>query len=98
MKRQTIVAALLGVSLILGGCITEFSPPAIPAPIAETIPKPPVSPTPLIWQPGHWDWTNSAYVWIPGQYVSSAGHGNLWMAGFWEKTPSGWVWHLAHWV
>ncbi len=67
------------VLLLLAAC-AESSPPApIPAPLAETIPRPPVSPVPLKWQPGHWDWTGTSYVWIPGQFVESAGLGGTWM-------------------
>jgi WXXGXW repeat (2 copies) len=99
MKHPAIAAALLGATWILAGCVPESPPPPPPpAPVAETIPLPPVSATPLIWQPGHWDWTGSAYVWSPGQFVPREGHGEFWMQGFWERTQSGWVWHPAHWV
>ena len=98
MIRHAFAVTLFGVSLALAGCASGTAPPTMPAPIAETVPKPPVSATPLIWQPGHWDWTRSAYVWIPGQYVAQEDHGNRWMPGYWEKTESGWVWHAARWV
>jgi WXXGXW repeat (2 copies) len=97
MKRNAIATTLLG-ALILAGCAGDNPPAPVPAPMAESIPKPPVSPTPMIWQAGHWDWTGSAYVWVPGQFVAAEGHGNLWMPGYWEKTVSGWVWHAAHWT
>ena len=98
MKRRIVAAALFGVSMILASCASDNPPAPIPAPMAESIPKPPVSATPLIWQPGHWDWTGSAYVWVPGQYVTAESHGNSWMPGYWEKATSGWVWHPAHWM
>ncbi len=98
MKYRTAVAALLGATWVLAGCVTANPPPPLPAPMTESIPKPPVSAVPLIWQPGHWDWTGSGYGWIPGQYVSAADHGNNWMPGFWENAGSGWTWHPAHWV
>ncbi len=89
----------LAILLLLAACVASSGPPAaIPPPMAETVPKPPVSPLPLVWQPGHWDWTGSSYVWIPGQYVDTAGHGSTWMPGWWEKLDSGWVWHPAHWM
>ena len=97
MKHPAIAAALLGAAWILSGCATSTPPPPVPPPpVAEAIPNPPVSPTPLIWQPGHWDWTGSSYVWSSGEFVPREGHGDLWMPGFWEKTPSGWVRHPAH--
>lgn len=70
MKYRTAVAALLGATWVLAGCVTANPPPPLPAPMTESIPKPPVSAVPLIWQPGHWDWTGSGYGWIPGQYKS----------------------------
>jgi hypothetical protein len=51
-----------------------------------------------MWQPGHWDWTGNSFVWTPGQYVESAGHGGTWMPGWWQQTGAGWVWQPAHWV
>jgi WXXGXW repeat (2 copies) len=99
MKHPTIAALWLGTVWILAGCAAENPPPPAPLPpMTETIPKPPVTATPLIWQPGHWDWTGSSYVWTPGDYVPRGGHGELWMPGYWEKTASGWVWHPARWV
>ena len=100
MKCPAMAAMLLGAGLALAGCASS-GPPAPappPAPLAETIPLPPVSAVPLIWQPGHWDWTGTSYVWSPGQFVTREGHGELWMPGFWDRTPSGWVWSPAHWV
>ena len=50
MKR-----VLVTVVVLLVGC-SEPSPPApIPPPMAEAVPKPPVSAEALVWQPGHWD-------------------------------------------
>ena len=100
MKYRTIAAGVLGAAWTLAGCaVSTDSPPApIPAPMAETIPRPPVSPDPMIWQAGHWNWTGNGDVWIPGQYVAADGHGNQWMSGLWERTDSGWVWHPAHWM
>ena len=75
MKYRTIAAGVLGAAWTLAGCaVSTDSPPApIPAPMAETIPRPPVSPDPMIWQAGHWNWTGNGYVWIPGQYVTADG-------------------------
>ena len=97
MTYRTLAAVSFGAALLLAACVADGPPAPIPAPMAEMIPKPPVSPVPLIWQAGHWDWAGNGYVWVPGQYVSQEGHGNLWISGYWERTPSGWVWHPAHW-
>ena len=101
MKKYVIVAAFLALGLSSGCTHDDISgnpyPPA-PAALSETIPKPPITAEPLMWQPGHWDWSGSGYVWAPGQYVPAAGHGNLWMPGWWAKTSGGWAWQPAHWT
>jgi hypothetical protein len=72
--------------------------PPVPALLQEEMPKPPVTAEPLIWQPGHWDWTGDGYTWASGQYVPAQGHGNLWAPGWWSRTPTGWVWLPPHWT
>lgn len=102
MTKRTLAAALLGASLLAGCATTTVSAgapfPPVPPPIAETIPKPPVSPEALLWQPGHWNWNGQSYDWQPGEYVPAAGHGALFQTGYWQQTPSGWVWVKAHWT
>jgi hypothetical protein len=66
--------------------------------MAEVIPRPPVSVAPLIWQPGHWNWTGNSFVWIPGQYVDRTGIGGTWVSEMWERTAAGWVWRPGHWL
>jgi hypothetical protein len=89
----------IAVLLTLAACTASEVPPVpVPPPMAETIPKPPVSPVPLTWQPGHWDWSGSSFVWTPGQYVDAAGHGPTWMPPYWQRTDSGWIWQPAHWM
>jgi hypothetical protein len=103
MSKRILAVALVGASL-LAGCATPAPTPAanpfppVPPPMAETIPKPPVSAEPLLWQPGHWDWNGSSYAWQPGEYVPAAGHGALFQVGYWQLAPSGWVWVKAHWT
>ena len=93
MKR-----VLVTVVVLLVGCAEPSAPAPIPPPMAEAVPKPPVSAVALVWQPGHWDWTGSSYVWTPGQYVDASNHSGNWMPSYWEKTGSGWVWRPAHWM
>jgi hypothetical protein len=100
MRHFPMPAALLAVSL-LAGCsqVADNNPyPPVPPPIQETQTKPPVTEEALMWQPCHWDWNGSGYVWAKGQYVPAAGHGNLWMPGWWSRTPEGWVWQPPHWM
>lgn len=94
------VAAILA-TFALAGCVAvaPVAPyPPVPPPLSETVPKPPVSEQPLIWQPGHWDWSGSGYVWQPGEYISRAGHGSLWQDGYWAFNGAGWQWVPGHWL
>ncbi len=102
IKRQVLIlCACLSVD-ILAACTTlpatAYSHPPVPALIPETIQKPPINAEPLIWQPGHWDWTGGGYVWANGQYVPAQGHGHRWVSGWWSRTPTGWVWQPPHWM
>ena len=96
-----IAAALLGLTL-LGGCTSTtagYPYPPVPPPQPEVIPKPPVTAVPLLWEPGHWNWTGAGYVWQPGRYVPRDGHGGMFMPGWWRENPSGaYQWVPAHWL
>lgn len=103
MIRTLGIVIALSSAMLATGCsekqITGANPyPPVPNILSESIPKPPVTSEPLMWQPGHWDWNGSGYVWAPGQFVPAAGHGNLWMPGWWSRTDSGWVWQPPHWT
>lgn len=93
-----MVAGLLATSCAIPQGVAYNPNPPPPAPLAETIPKPPVTETLLIWQPGHWSWTGSGYIWEPGRFVPREGHGSLWLDGHWDTRGPGWVWVPAHWV
>ncbi|HVB67585.1 MAG TPA: hypothetical protein VNE67_06980 [Acetobacteraceae bacterium] len=104
MKSPTLAAALLGLTL-LAGCAAPASTtagypyPPVPPPRAEVIPKPPVTAVPLLWEPGHWDWTGAGYVWQSGRYVPRDGHNGMFMPGWWRQNPSGaYQWVPAHWL
>jgi hypothetical protein len=62
------------------------------------IPKPPVTGTPLVWEPGHWNWSGNGYVWEPGEYVSREGHGTMFQPGYWQQGTAGWQWIAPHWL
>jgi hypothetical protein len=102
MAKRCCVAAFIAVAL-LGGCsggnMSSTNPyPPVPAALTEPRPKPPATGDALLWQPGHWDWNGTGYVWQPGQYVTATGHGASWQSGWWSYSPSaGWVWQPAHW-
>lgn len=92
------LALILG---LLAGCAANPAAPGyppVPAPLAEQRVLPPVSPDPLIWQPGHWDWDGNSYGWQGGVWVPRAGHGTLWQDGYWTLTGGRYVWVPAHWM
>lgn len=85
--------------LLLGGCGTLYADHLPVPPIrAERVPAPPRSAVVLIWQPGHYNWNGSDYVWTAGQWVERAGHGTLWQDGYWQRTSQTSVWVPAHWI
>ncbi len=85
--------------LVLIACTQRPLPfPPIPAPQAEEVPAPPVWYTPLIWQPGHYDWDGSHYVWSKGEWTDKAGKGTLWQDGYWEQQGDNYVWVRGHWL
>jgi hypothetical protein len=101
--RTAPFAMLLLAGALLAGCTTQnnlHEPPYPPIPAVphETIPLPPVSEAPLIWQPGHWNWDGHNYLWEAGRWVTREGHGTLWQDGYWVEDHGGWVWKAPHWT
>lgn len=97
-------AALL---LALAGCNAPPPPnttganPYPPVPVAQVdpIPRPPVSAVPLLWQPGHYDWTGSGYAWTQGVYIPRDGRSGQWQQGYWRRDADlSWHWVPAHWA
>ena len=85
--------------LLLAGCAGAASLPfpPVPARLAETLPKPPVSGQQLRWHPGDWEWVGNAYAWQPGQWEPT-GPGTQWLPGHWDQTPGGYAWLPGRWV
>lgn len=100
INRLTARWMLGAMCLALASCVPPPpGPPPVPPPQPETMGIPPVTATPLIWRPGHWDWTGSSYVWTPGAFEPAGGHTNMFMPGHWELTPGGgYAWQPAHWM
>jgi hypothetical protein len=103
-RHAVLPAVIMVVALALSGCVSvnrdvAQSPFPPPPPIpAETIPKPPVSEAPLVWQPGHWDFTGNGYVYRNGAWVLREGHGTEWQDGYWADRNGNWTWVPAHWL
>ncbi len=99
--RSSLLGAVLACA-VLAACATRppgLNPyPPVPPTRAEVIPKPPVSATPLTWQPGHYEWNGAGYVWYSGLYVQQAGHSTTWQPGYWAIERDTWAWQPAHWL
>ena len=99
MKTKPLAAALIGAGALLSGCATANPYPPVPPPRAEVRPNPPVTAEPLLWEPGHWNWAGSGYVWEPGRYVPRDHHGDMFQPGYWMlNSQSVWTWQPAHWL
>lgn len=104
--RTRLIGPVASLALALGLTACMAPPPLAasnpnpppPAVRVETIPKPPVSEEPLIWQPGHWDWEGTGYVWRDGEWVRRAGHGTEWQDGYWSNANGTYTWVPAHWM
>lgn len=101
--RPSLRVLAVSAGLSLSACVATTSyvtnPYPAPPPVqAEAIPPPPVSEDPLVWQPGHWDWTGTAYVWTGGRWIARAGHGTTWQDGYWANANGAWTWVPAHWM
>jgi hypothetical protein len=102
LSRRRCLPLLGGTVLLFAGCAAppqQAQPPNPAPPIPhEDIPLPPVSEEPLIWQPGHWNWTGTDYVWEGGAWLQRTGHGTQWQDGYWALEAGNWRWVPAHWL
>lgn len=77
--------------------------PTQPPPVhAELVPPPPAGRGPVVWQPGHWDYTGKTgnpWAWHDGQYVPPPEGETTWVPGRWSHAPNGsWIWLHGHWA
>jgi hypothetical protein len=88
-------------------------PPAVVAPpapttaiaVAPTAPPPPEVETPplappganLVWDPGHWNWNGSNFVWVAGTFIERPAATAALVPGHWEQRVDGWDWIPATW-
>jgi hypothetical protein len=82
--------------------MVAVAPGPPPAPHAELVPPPPPGAGPVVWQPGHWQYTGIAgheWAWQPGQYVPPPPGQTTWIPGHWTQQPTGgWTWMEGHWA
>ena len=71
-----------------------------PPPRAEMVPPPPPSTSPILWQPGHWQYTSGSnpWVWAEGRYAAMPPGSNTWVPGLWVQVTDGWTWLGGHWA
>ena len=97
--KQFAALLLLGAAGLCG-CVAlpPVEAPIVPPPYAERVPAPPRAQVPLIWRPGHHDWTGTGYVWTPGRWQERGAHGTLWQDGYWERRGADYVWMPPRWL
>lgn len=69
---------------------------------AELVPPPPAGSGPMVWQPGHWDYTGKAgdpWTWRSGHYMPPPQDKTTWVPGWWSHSPGRtWIWVHGHWA
>ncbi|MBE7182392.1 MAG: YXWGXW repeat-containing protein, partial [Terriglobus roseus] len=50
-----------------------------------------------LWTPGYWDYANTGYYYVPGNWVSAPFVGALWTPGWWGYYGHGYRWHHGYW-
>jgi hypothetical protein len=90
-------AAALGLASPAAAQSTVIIAPSAPPPVrVESVP--PAPSTAMVWQPGHWAWSNSSWNWIPGNYAAPPQQMAVWDPGHWVQQPTGgYVWVEGHW-
>jgi len=75
--------------------------PHIPPPPkgAASLPAAPSSGFRQILRPGHWDWSDGQYSWVPAQWMTLLAPGRpLWRDSAWRPNQGACVWQPAHFV
>jgi hypothetical protein len=69
-----------------------------PPPAGEKPPLPPVSAFPQMLLPGHQEWSDGAYSWIPPHWETrfSTTTPPKWIPGYWEVNSNACIWHNGH--
>jgi WXXGXW repeat (2 copies) len=76
---------------------TSLVAPYAPPPLQAETPPPPPSPL-AMWQPGHWSWNGSQYLWTSGHYIERPNPSANWQPGYWQQRAGGWIWVDGHWI
>jgi hypothetical protein len=80
----------------------DVAPVPPPPPHSELVPPPPTGSQPMVWQPGHWQYTGAAgnpWFWADGKYVAVPPGSTTWVPGSWQQQSGGsWLWVQGHWA
>lgn len=86
-----------GLDLGLPAEAASVTCPHVPARRADPAPKRPAATFPQILQPGHWEWRDGDYQWMPAAWVARLTAGSpQWVGGFWTPSGGACVWHNGH--
>ena len=72
-----------------------IAPSAPPPPEVEAPPAPPAPR--YVWEPGHWLWNGTQFLWDQGKYVEKPTAATAYVAGHWQEYSDGWGWVPGHW-
>jgi len=77
--------------------------PTIPPPRAPTTPTQAESGANLVLAPGHWDWADNSYAWVPPAWVNrphpeAEKSGRIWQNGSWSSAGIACVWVPGHFL
>src|ERR1041385_3092672 len=98
------VALLLSMPAARAAAAVANAPSVAPAPIVDK-PLPPAGndtpgdqPSPQhVWVPGHWRWSEGAYVWETGRWEVPPASNMMWTAPQWQQSGNGFVLKEGYW-
>ena len=95
MKRNLLLASVLGAFLSVGAFADVVVRVAPPRPLVERRIPPPGRG--YVWTPGYHRWDGRAYVWVPGAWVLPPRPHVHWVPAHWAHRRGGWVVVEGHW-
>jgi hypothetical protein len=109
MMRRVLAGAMLAG---LAGCAAARPGPASseprvmacphippPPPSAAHVPAPPKSGFAQILQPGHWDWADYDYTWVPARWLTLLTVARpRWQPGHWRQDRGACIWEGARFI
>ncbi len=81
------------------------APTVAPAPMVDQPLAPVANDTPderpsdqHVWVPGHWRWSEGAYVWESGRWTVPPAAGAIWQGPEWQRQTNGYVLKEGNWL